>query len=257
MADTNPKRTSKTASKYSHLAILVVFLLASLAIRIYDITDLPFDFHPSRQIYTAILARGRFYQDLESAPQWQRDMAVRVWQKEDYEPPFMDGLAAISYRVIGEEVLWVPRLFSAIFWVLGGIGIYLLARGLTSDAGGLAATAFYLFIPYGVIASRSFQPDPLMTALIIFAWWSIYRWSQNHGWKWVILAGIFSGLALLVKALAVFAIAGGFLGLLFILGAKKALRDSQIWAMGVITILPTLGIHDLWFYFGRITCQPV
>lgn len=234
--------------RYAHLAILVTLFLSALAIRIYDITDLPFDFHPGRQLYTAILARGRYYQALETAPAWQRDMAIRIWQKEDYEPPFMDGLAALSYHLIGEEVLWVPRLYSAIFWVLGGLGLYLLARDLTSDAGGLAAAAFYLFLPYAVSASRSFQPDPLMTALIIFAWWAQYRWSQQRGWKGAILAGLFAGLAILVKALAIFAIVGGFLGLLLITGARKIFRDPQAWIMGIIAVLPTL----LYMLYGFI-----
>lgn len=220
------------------IAILIMLLLAGLAIRIYDITDLPFDFHPSRQLYTAILARGRYYQNLDTAQEWQRDMAIRVWQKEDYEPPFMDGLAAISYHLIGKEILWAPRLFSAIFWVLGGWGIFLLAREMSSDAGGLAAASFYLFLPYAVIASRSFQPDPLMTALTIFSWWFIYRWSKNGGLKWALLGGLFSGMAILVKALAVFAVAGAFLGLLLMLGIQKMLRNRNFWIMGIISILP-------------------
>lgn len=220
------------------IAILALLLLAGLAIRIYDITDLPFDFHPSRQLYTAILARGRYYQNLDTAPEWQRNMAIRVWQKEDYEPPFMDGLAAISYHLIGKEILWVPRLFSAIFWVLGGLGIFLLAREMTSDAGGLAAASFYLFLPYAVIASRSFQPDPLMTALLSFSWLFIYRWSKNKSMKWALLGGLFSGLAILVKALAVFAVAGAFLGVLIMLGLWKCLRDRNFWIMGIISILP-------------------
>ena len=34
----------------------------ALAIRLYDLTDLPLDFHPTRQLVSIIKARGIYYQ---------------------------------------------------------------------------------------------------------------------------------------------------------------------------------------------------
>lgn len=241
-----PVKTSKRS--IFTIIILIILFASGLAIRLYDITDLPLDFHPTRQLYTAILARGRYYQNLESAPQAQRDLAVAMWRAEGLEPPFIDGLAVVSYSIAGEEILWLPRAYSAIFWVLGGIFLYLLARELTSREGGLLALAFYLFNPFAVDASRSFQPDPLMTVMITIAWWGMVRWLKKQDWKWVIFVGIFAGTAILIKALAVFAVFGGFLGIFLANGPIKTLRSLKFWIMGLITSLPTL-IYMVYGFF--------
>ncbi|HWQ46366.1 MAG TPA: glycosyltransferase family 39 protein, partial [Longilinea sp.] len=148
----------------------------------------------------------------------------------------------------GEEILWLPRAYSALFWVLGGIFLFLLARELTSWEGGLLAVAFYLFNPFGVDASRSFQPDPLMTVMVTIAWWGMVRWLKKQEWKWVIVVGLFAGTAILVKALAVFAIFGGFLGIFLAYGPLKSLRSLKFWIMGAITALPTL-IYMVYGFF--------
>jgi hypothetical protein len=230
----------KSTGKWTILLLVGLFILA-LAIRLYDITDLPFDFHPTRQLYTAVVARGLYYESQPDDPGKKRVLALDALRREEREPPSIDGLAALSYKLIGREVLWLPRAMSAIFWVLGGIAVFLLSRQLTSEPGGVAATAVYLFLPYGVIASRSFQPDPLMTALIVFSWWGMYNWMNRAGWRWVFIAGIPAGLAIYFKSLAAFSILGAYLGILMVMGFSKLLRSKQFWLMVVLTVLPTIG----------------
>ena len=191
-AESFDRSEKKAPGKWTILVLACLFILA-LAIRLYDITDLPFDFHPTRQLLQAVVARGLYYQSQPDDPAGKRALALDALKREEREPPSIDGLAALSYKLIGREILWLPRAMSALFWVLGGIAIFLLSRQLTSDTGGVAATAVYFFLPYGVIASRSFQPDPLMTALIVFSWWGIYNWMKRAGWKWVVVAGITRG----------------------------------------------------------------
>src|SRR3970282_754773 len=120
-----------------------------------------------------------YYETLPDIPEWQRDVSVQQWKaKVTIEPEIMERLAAFIYRYTGEQ-LWIPRLVSSVVWLVGGIFIYLLARDLVSVDGAVLALAFYLFMPYGIFASRSFQPDPLMVALIVAFWWLIYRWTGS------------------------------------------------------------------------------
>jgi len=160
------------------VVLLVIFGLA-LGIRAYDITDLPMDFHPSRQLFSAIKARGMFYETLPNVPETQRDFAVQQGKtKVTIEPEILENIAVFFYHLTGKEQLWIPRMFSALFWLVGGIFVYLLARDLVSTDGALLSLAFYLFAPYGIFASRSFQPDPLMVMLIVAFWWLVYRWTN-------------------------------------------------------------------------------
>jgi 4-amino-4-deoxy-L-arabinose transferase-like glycosyltransferase len=107
--------------------------------------------------------------------------------------------------------------------------------------------AFYLFMPYGIIASRSFQPDSLMVMLILAFWWLVWRWAEQPGWKRAILAGLIGGLAIFVKLVAAFFVIGGALGLL--LGRfrlRDILKNSQLWVMAALGFLP----GAIWVLFG-------
>jgi len=241
------------------LTLLILFGVG-LAIRVYDITDLPLDFHPTRQLFSAIKARGMYYETLPDAPDWQRDFAIQQWEtKVTIEPEILERLAAFIYRFTGEK-LWIPRLISAIFWLIGGIFIYLLARDMVSIDGGVLALAFYLLVPYGIFASRSFQPDPLMVMLIVAFWWLIYRWTSSplpsgeglevgDRWKWAILAGLIGGLAILIKFVAAFFVIGGAIGSLFgRFKTRELIRNPQVWTMGVLGVLP----GTFWILYGKL-----
>lgn len=232
------------------LALLLLFGLG-LAIRLYDLTDLPLDFHPTRQLFSAVKARGMYYQTRWDLPNWQRTLAIQQWKsKVTIEPEIMEHLAACSYRYTGEQ-LWLPRLYSALFWLAGGVFLYLLARTLASSSGALLALAFYLLTPYGVIASRSFQPDPLMVMLVLAFWWLIDRWAdltavrssgrRGKVWAFAILAGLAGGLAIYVKLTAAFFVIGGALGAaLGRFRLRDLLRNPQAWVMAVLGAAPGL-----------------
>lgn len=231
--------------------VLVVFGVAlGLGIRAYDLTDPPFDFHSTRQHRSAIIARGMFYEGRDDIPDDERAAAMYAWNNETIiEPPLLEQITVWLYRLGGAERLWIPRLLSSILWVLAGLAVLLMGRELGSFDGALVAMFYFLFLPYSIYASRAFQPDPLMTCLIAWALWAVLRWYRLRTIKLAILAGLLGGLAIYVKSVAVFFIAGGYVGLiLFGVGLWKALRDKQIWTMAVITILPTalFYVYGLW-----------
>ena len=248
------------ASSRPSLAITLFLLFGiALAIRAYDITDLPLDFHPSRQLFSAVKARGMYYETLPDIPQWQRDFAIQEWKtKVTIEPEILERLAAFIYGYTGEQ-LWIPRLISSIFWLIGGIFVYLLAHDMFSVDGAVLTLAFYLFVPYGIFASRSFQPDPLMVALIVAFWWLVYRWTnltpgpslsrREESWKWAVLAGLIGGLAIFVKFVAAFFVIGGASGaLLGRFKLRELVRNPQVWTMGALGVLP----GGAWFAYGKL-----
>ncbi len=223
-----------------HMLVVVILFIAGLGIRVYDLTDLPLDFHPTRQLLSMLKARGMYYQGRGDVPEWQRQFAVQQWKsKAEIEPEIIERLTAFAYRFTGEQV-WVGRAYSILFWLIGGLFLYLLARDLVSEDGGLTALAFYLFLPYAVFASRSFQPDPLMVTFIIAFWWAVMRWSTHPtSWAWAIATGLLGGLAILIKFSAVFFVLGGGLGAaLSVLPFKDLIRRPQVWMMAALGVLP-------------------
>lgn len=231
-------------SRRIQVLTLLAILYLGFFTRMVDLTDLPLEFHSTRQLLSALKARGMYYQTLKDAPAEQRSFAVQQWQfRASVEPEIFERLVAFTYRFMGEQV-WVARVYSSLFWMIGAYFLYLFARGLTSEDGALVATAFYVFLPYAMTASRSFQPDPLMVMLILVFLWAVQRWSQSSlsgkaGWVFAMLAGLFGGLAIFVKFVAAFFVIGGGIGALLRRGSiVDAFKQPQVYFMGFLGILP-------------------
>ena len=169
-------------SRKNLLFCLVLAFILALGIRLYDLDDLPLDFNPARQLFSMLKARGMYYAMTPGLPEWQREIAIYQWKSSPViEPPVLEALVAVSYRAFGEN-LAIPRIYSILFWLTGGIFLFLLAQKLTDSNGAFFSLLFYLFLPFGAYASRSFQPDPLMVALIIAAVWASWNWRETGQW---------------------------------------------------------------------------
>jgi 4-amino-4-deoxy-L-arabinose transferase-like glycosyltransferase len=228
-------------------SIMIVMLLAGLGIRLFDLTDPPMDFHPTRQLRGAIIARSIYYNLLPDAdPQKRQLAALYATQTGQYEPPILETLVAYTYRLIGSEVFWVARIYSSLFWMVGGVFLFLLGRRMTGTGGGLIALGYYLFLPFAAQASRSFQPDPGMVMwLVIFAY-ALYRWGEAPTWKWAVIAGVMGGMAILTKPVAVYLVGAAAVAVvLHSLGFVQSFRKPQVWGMAVLMALPSFGYYLL------------
>src|SRR5512140_120756 len=191
--------------------ILAVALLAGFGLRMINLKDPPLDFAGTRQLFSALKARGIYYQYVTNVPEATRRLAISLGDVGIVEPPVLENIVGQTYRLTGEH-LWIGRIYSSFFWVIAGLALFLLIREFASTSAAMIGTLFYLFVPFGVIASRAFMPDPLMVCLIIFSLWALFRWQNTSSWKWAIAFGILSGATLFVKNLSVFIVVGGFAG---------------------------------------------
>jgi 4-amino-4-deoxy-L-arabinose transferase-like glycosyltransferase len=224
---------------------LVVALLAAFGLRMINLKNPPLDFNATRQLFSALKARGMYYQYVTDVPEATRRLAISLGQVGNVEPPVLDTIVAQTYRLTG-ETLWIARIYSSFFWVIAGLALFLLIREFASTSAAMISMLFYLFVPFGVIASRAFMPDPLMVCLIVFSLWALFRWQNTARWRWAIVFGILAGAALFVKNLSAFILVGGFAGILLgARGLKRSLRDPQVWTMVALMVLP-VGIFTLY-----------
>jgi len=242
------------------LSVILLFALGT-GLRLYDLTDPPIDFHPTRQLRGALIARGMYYEMLPNPdPQLREDAIAFGNSTGQYEPPILEKLVATTYLVIGSEQLWVARLYTSLFWVIGALGVFFLAwriafeelqtgkREAIAITAALVATGYYLLLPFGVQASRSFQPDPFMVMWLVLALFSLYRWGQTRSWRWAILTGLLAGMAVLVKIVAAYIVGGAAVGVvLYTLGFKRSLRNAQVWVMAALMVAPSF----FYYVIGR------
>ncbi|MDP1715464.1 MAG: glycosyltransferase family 39 protein [Anaerolineales bacterium] len=238
---------------------LIILLALGGLLRLLDISDPPLDFQPSRQLRNSIVARDIYYSLLPSATTEERELASSFARSVGkYEPPVIESIVAYTYLVTGENIA-VPRVWVTVFWLAAGVALFDLLRRATSPWSALIALAYYLVLPFSVQASRSFQPDPLMTSAFVIGIYFLYRWSEEYGvqeqapasdsklsdsrgktWRWAIFAGIFLGLAVFVKIVIAFFVGAAAIAMVFFTLKKDLWKSKQVWTMAAIMVVPAL-----------------
>jgi Dolichyl-phosphate-mannose-protein mannosyltransferase len=212
------------------LLILGIMLVAAFCLRLYGIDQPPMEFHTVRQYHGALLARGLY--------EWWLTGDLRTLPPDGIiEPPILELLASFFYLIVGGELLWIPRLLSALFWMVGGVFVYLIAKKIASPNAALFSVFFYLFVPYSILPSRAFMLDPLMVMSFVIAIFTIVRYhEQPQSRRRLIVAAAASSLAVFVKpGICFFQIFAAFVALsVYRQGIKRSLFS---WHMVVFAVL--------------------
>jgi hypothetical protein len=238
-------------------ALLIILLALGGLLRLLDLTDAPLDFHPTRQLRNSIIARGIYYNLLPNADPFTRALADSIARvPAHYEPPVTETLVAVTWLVSGENIA-IPRIYGTIFWLLAGLCLFNIARRITdSPIAALLSLTYFLVLPFAVQASRSFQPDPLMTASAFIGIYFLYRWSEsaitNHqlpitpSWKYALLASSLIGFAVFVKIFIGFIAGGAAVAIVLFTLKGKFWRSPQVWTMAAIIVIPAF----LFYFVG-------
>ena len=238
------------------LISLILLFVLGFVLRLIDLNDPPLDFHPSRQLRNSIVARDIYYRLSPDADPQKAKLATSYANSVGhYEPPIIESIVAMTARIVGNESYAIPRIWESLFWILAGIALFDLARRAISPWAGLAALAYYLVLPFSVQASRSFQPDPLMTAAFVAGIYFLYRWSEetserNQSWKWALLAGLFLGFAVLVKVVIAFLVGTCAVGMVLFTLGRDFWKSKQVWTMAALMVVPAF-LYYVVFHSGR------
>ncbi len=243
--------TPPPQSRNWFISFIILFALGGF-LRLLDITDPPLDFHPSRQLRNSLVARDIYYSILPSATDEQRDLAASFARSVGkYEPPVIESIVAYTWLITGENIA-VARVWLTLFWLAAGVALFDLMRRAASPWAALIALAYYLVLPFSVQASRSFQPDPLMTSAFVIGIYFLYRWSEDasplpagegpgvRAWRWAILAGIFLGLATFVKIVIAFFAGSAAIAMVLFTLKRDFWKSKQVWMMAALMVIPAL-----------------
>ncbi len=228
------------------LPVLILLLALGGLLRLLDITDPPLDFHPSRQLRNSLVARSIYYSLLPSAAEEQRELAASFARAVgQYEPHVIESIVAVTYLFTGGESFATARVWETLFWLAAGVALFDLMRRTTSPWAALLGLAFYLVLPFSVQASRSFQPDPLMTSAFVAGIYFLYRWSEDQTWKHAVWAGIFLGLAVFVKIVIAFLVGTAAIALVLFTLKMDFWKSKRVWAMAALMVVPAFVFYIL------------
>jgi 4-amino-4-deoxy-L-arabinose transferase-like glycosyltransferase len=235
------------------LALMIGMLVAAFAVRAYRLSEPPMDFHPTRQYIGAAVARSFYFNMDASIPEWRRTIAqIGKDRQELLEPQIMPAIAAVSYRIVGGEHLWIPRMVSVFAWLACGIVLLLIAReiGLPPPAR-LWTLAVHLFLPFSVLNSRVFQPDPLMLLLMFLTMLCSLSYDRDSSWKRLLGVSTLAATTLFVKPVCVFMLFAVFAALMVArLGWKRTAAHPHLYVFTALMLAPAVTFYVIQFTSG-------
>jgi 4-amino-4-deoxy-L-arabinose transferase-like glycosyltransferase len=228
------------------LWLIVAMLAAAFSLRAYRLWEPPLDFHPTRQYIGASVARSYYFNMNSSIPEWRRNIAqIAKDQQELLEPQIVPTIAALSYRVVGGEHLWIPRMYSVFAWLVCGVVLLSIAKKLgLSPPARLWALAVHLFLPFSVLNSRVFQPDPLMVLLMFLTMLFSLSYDRDPGWRRLLALSALAATTLFVKPVCVFMLFAVFAALMWArLGWKRTASHPHLYAFTALMLAPALAYY--------------
>jgi hypothetical protein len=226
-------------SRWLKISLLVMFLLATLL----RLDEIKAPGHLLDREYTsAIFARAYYFTNNDAIEDWRRDIAIIAKDQQPVlEPPVLEYFVSLIYRLMGREEIYYSRYLTNTFWLIGGIFMFLIARKLLSADEAVVATAYYLFVPMGVIISRSFQPDSLMMMLFLISLYALVLYFETPSTKRLLLAAILTGITLLLRPLVIFAIFFVFLAFSIHRNQNwKKIIDQPLITFSIVSLLPSV-----------------
>jgi hypothetical protein len=191
--------------------ILAISFFAAAGIRLYNIDAAKLYFSPTRQYYSFCIAKGFYCEMAEDvSPQARRIAAINKELLDDKEPPVTEYLVAQIWRISGGQNHWAPSVVCSVFWLTGGVFVFLIAKKYTTVVAAALSTSFYLLCPFGIFMSRSFQPESLMTMMFLASIYTIFNYYEKQSTKRLFITAIVSGLAILSKVSIIFSIWSAF-----------------------------------------------
>ncbi|MEO8480846.1 MAG: glycosyltransferase family 39 protein [Acidobacteriota bacterium] len=238
------------------VTILVLFALmaAAVAVRLHGLNQDLVTFHPTRHYRSAVLARACYDEATPATPAWALGVARANRDIQPAgEPQVLEWIACAAYRIVGYEDIEIPRVVSVICWVIGALPIWFIGRRWTADAIALVGAALFLFLPYGIVASRNFQPDPLMTMSCAWAILGLLRHHEKPTAGRRYLAAALTGLALLLKPMSVFLVLPVAIGLAVAQrGWRRLPRSRALVVLLVLALIPPGIFYGYSTLFGSL-----
>lgn len=219
------------------VCLVLMFLLAAL-IR-FDEIRVPGHLL-DREYTSAIFARAFYFMRNDQVEDWRREIAVTTMNQQPVlEPPLVEYLVSLIYRVMEREEIFYARYLTGAFWLIGGIFMYLITEKLVSTEAALFATLYYLFVPVGVLISRSFQPDSLMMMLFLASLYLLVNYFENGAKKYLLIASVVTAITLLLRPLVLFGIFFAYLALsLQKKGDWSKIIDRSLLIFSSVSLLP-------------------
>lgn len=160
------------------------------------------------------------------------------------EVPILATFIGIAFHALNSEPEWLARVITILFSLLGSIYFYRLVKVESDEKTARIASFFYLIAPMNWFFHRTVITDVPMVSFVIMGLFYFRQWMVKEDWKSFALSIVFTALAAMAKAYALY-IGLAYLGLLLTYkGIKKLITLPNI-----IYLIGSTGPVFGWIYY--------
>jgi 4-amino-4-deoxy-L-arabinose transferase len=170
-----------------------------------------------------------------------------------HKPPLFLWQIALFMKIFGTQY-WVVRLPSVLLSTLAIPVVFRMGKILSGEQTGFFAALIFTIVNLQVNIISGFlntdHNDVIFMCYVLFSIWSWMEHREKPKWKWILLTGLFSGMAILVKWLP-----GLLVYLLWIsalLADKKERFALKKWIEPFVALLVTFIVAAPWFIYAAV-----
>lgn len=233
----------KKALQNKKIWITVIIFLIIFMMRIPNITNSPVEIGDMwRQADTESIARN-FIEDRFNIfyPQFNYDGAPPNYVQLELQVTTF--LIAILYKIFGHHYL-IARLVPTLFFMGSVYYLFLISKRFYSYKTSWVIIIIYGILPINLFYSRAIMPESALLFFFVGAFYYFIKWIDTEKFGQLMLAGIFTALAISQKIPAIF-IGLTMIALCFVKYKWKFIFKKELWIFAVLALLPNV-IFFLW-----------
>lgn len=197
--------------KYLEYLLLSIILILGVLARLYKIGNPIADWHSWRQADTASVSKVFIEKGIDVLHPRYHDISsiqTGISNPEGYrmvEFPIYNVLHAIlakSFPSLSLEI-W-GRLLSIISALISAVFLFFIGKKFMGRWGGVAASFFFMFMPYNIYFTRVILPEPMATAFALGSVWLFIKFIDTGKQYALYLSGGLLALSLLIKPFTIF-----------------------------------------------------
>lgn len=237
----SPVHSSNSRPSWLHLLVVVAVVALAAFLRLPRLRAVP-GWYPDEGSNIAIAA---------SLAQWEQ--AYLAFGHSSFingHPPLVYLEMALLFRWLGVDILWA-RLLTVALGLLTLLLLYTIANRMCGRQVALLASAFYALYPSAVVYNRLALTYNQLAPLYLLVPYGLWQAVEDGRRRWIVLAALCTGAALLTDLAAVSLL--GFFALALLLVRPRAL----LWALP-LALLPFLVWGGaMWLSAGKFFLQDV
>jgi hypothetical protein len=218
-------RSNKANKLFSIAVFLIAINIFYTYVGVYKfINKRPSSIHMSAQCSRASVALNYYENNMNFfTPQYQRNMEGPGYTGLEF--PAIYYMGAVCYKIFGFNEIYL-RLISLIIFSFGMLLFYMLTLKYTkSNWVSLSIVAAVICSPVLIFYTPNFMPDPPSLALIMGAWYFLFKYIQTNKNTHLNLFAILATFGVLLKVTA--AICFVIVIVLLILDALKFFKNTE------------------------------